>query len=111
MRILAKVPDSVLYLYADSETVVKNLRKEAQGLGVDAHRLIFAESLPHPEYLARYRVADLFLDTLPYNPGATASDALWAGLPVLTCMGEAFAARMGGSLLTAIGLPELITYT
>ena len=111
MRILAKVPDSVLYLYADNEMAVKNLKKEAQGLGVDARRLFFAEKLPLPEYLARYRVADLFLDTLPYNAGATASDALWAGLPVLTCMGEAFAARMGGSLLTAIELPELITYT
>ena len=63
----------------------------------------------YAEYLAQYRLADLFLDTLPYNGGATISDALWAGLPVLTCSGEAFAARLGGSLLQAVGLPELIT--
>jgi predicted O-linked N-acetylglucosamine transferase (SPINDLY family) len=116
MRILAKVPGSVLYLYAENEAAVKNLRKEAQSRGVDANRLIFADKLltdklPHPEYLARYRVADLFLDTLPYNAGATASDALRAGLPVLTCLGEAFAGKMAASLLTAIGLPELITRT
>jgi predicted O-linked N-acetylglucosamine transferase (SPINDLY family) len=111
MRILTKVPGSVLYLYADNGAAVKNLRKEAQSRGVDAHRLIFADKLPLPEYLARFRVADLFLDTLPYNAGATASDALWAGLPVLTCLGEAFAGRMAASLLTAIGLPELITCT
>jgi protein O-GlcNAc transferase len=111
MRILTKVPGSVLYLYAENEAVVQNLRKEAQSRGVDANRLIFADKLPLPEYLARYRVADLFLDTLPYNAGATASDALWAGLPVLTCLGEAFAGKMAASLLTAIGLPELITRT
>jgi protein O-GlcNAc transferase len=111
MRILTKVPDSVLYLFADNETVVKNLKQEAQNRGVDANRLIFADKLPLAEYLARYRVADLFLDTLPYNAGATASDALWAGLPVLTCLGEAFASRMGASLLSAIGLQELITCT
>jgi len=111
MRILTKVPGGVLYLYADNEAVVKNLRKEAQSQGVDANRLIFADKRPLPEYLARYRAADLFLDTLPYNAGATASDALWAGLPVLTCLGEAFAGRVAASLLTAIGLPELITCT
>ena len=111
MRILTKVPGSVLYLYADNEAFEKNLRKEAQSRGVDANRLVFADTLPLPEYLARYRVADLFLDTLPYNAGATASDALWAGVPVLTCPGEAFASRMAASLLTAIGLPELIACT
>ena len=67
--------------------------------------------MPYAEYLARYRLADLFLDTLPFNGGTTASDALWAGLPVVTCAGEAFAARMAGSLLHAIGLPELITHS
>jgi predicted O-linked N-acetylglucosamine transferase (SPINDLY family) len=72
---------------------------------------VFGKRLPVPEYLARYRVADLFLDTLPYNAGTTASDALWAGLPVLTCMGEAFASRVAASLLTAIHLPELVTAT
>jgi predicted O-linked N-acetylglucosamine transferase (SPINDLY family) len=116
MRILARVPGSVLYLYAENEAVLENLGKEAQSLGVDTKRLIFADkrlaaNLAHPEYLARYRVPDLFLDTLPYNAGATASDALWAGLPVLTCLGKAFAGRMAASLLTAIGLPELIAQT
>jgi predicted O-linked N-acetylglucosamine transferase (SPINDLY family) len=111
MRILTKVPGSVLHLYANNEAFAENLKKEASSRGVDANRLIFAKGLPLPEYLARYRVADLFLDTLPYNAGATASDALWAGLPVLTCVGDAFAGKMGASLLTAIGLPELITYT
>jgi Glycosyl transferase family 41 len=70
-----------------------NLRKEAQKRGIEADRLVFGEKLPPPEYLARYRAADLFLDTLPYNAGTTASDALWVGLPVLTCVGEAFAGR------------------
>jgi protein O-GlcNAc transferase len=116
MRILARAPGSVLYLYAENEAVVTNLRREAQNRGIDAGRLIFADKLltdklPHPEYLARYRVADLFLDTLPYNAGATASDALRVGVPVLTCLGEAFAGRMAASLLTAIGMPELITRT
>ena len=77
--------------------------------GVDPARLVFAGRVPYGDYLARYRAADLFLDTLPYNAGTTASDALWAGLPVLTCAGDSFAARMGASLLTAVGLPELIT--
>jgi protein O-GlcNAc transferase len=111
MRILMRVPAAVLYLYAENGAVVQNLTKHAQSHGVGANRLIFADKRPLPEYLARYRVADLFLDTLPYNAGATASDALWAGLPVLTCLGEAFAGRMAASLLTAIGLPELITRT
>jgi protein O-GlcNAc transferase len=71
---------------------------------------VFAQRLPYPEHLARLRLADLFLDTLPFNAGATASDALSAGVPVLTCAGEAFAARMAGSLLHALGLPELITH-
>ncbi len=74
-------------------------------------RLVFAKRLPADEYLAQYRLADLFLDTLPFNGGATVSDALWAGLPVVTCAGEAFAARMAGSLLHAIGLPELVTHS
>jgi predicted O-linked N-acetylglucosamine transferase (SPINDLY family) len=73
--------------------------------------LIFGGNLTRSEYLARYRSADLFLDTLPYNAGATASDALWAGLPVLTCMGQSFASRYAASLLYAIGLPELVTQT
>jgi predicted O-linked N-acetylglucosamine transferase (SPINDLY family) len=111
MRILARVPDSVLFLYAANAAVVTNLRREAATRGVDPQRLIFGNSLPRPEYLARYGVADLFLDTLPYNAGTTASDALWAGLPVLTCAGETFAGRMAASLLTSAGIPELIAST
>jgi predicted O-linked N-acetylglucosamine transferase (SPINDLY family) len=111
MRILRRAPGAVLLLYADSETVAGNLSKEALNRGVDAGRVVFGARLSTPDYLARYRAADLFLDTLPYNAGATASDALWAGLPVLTCVGETFAGRMASSLLQAIGLPELITST
>lgn len=111
MRILKAVPGSVLFLYADNEFACANLKQEAVARGVDADRLVFGERLPPAEYLARYRAADLFLDTFPYNAGTTASDALWAGLPVLTCMGQAFASRVAASLLTAIDLPELITTT
>jgi predicted O-linked N-acetylglucosamine transferase (SPINDLY family) len=111
VRILQRVPASVLFLYAGGAQVESNLRAQAQRLGLDPARLIFGGRLPVPEYLARYRAADLFLDTLPYNAGATASDALWTGLPVLTCAGEAFASRVGASLLSAIGLPELIAST
>lgn len=109
MRILAKVPGSVLLLLGGGAALESNLRREAHARGVAAGRLVFGGRLPPPEYLARYRAADLFLDTLPYNAGTTASDALWAGLPVLTCMGQAFAGRVGASLLEAVELPELIT--
>jgi predicted O-linked N-acetylglucosamine transferase (SPINDLY family) len=109
MRILQQVEGSVLWLFAGSETFITNLTKEAKLRGVDPKRLVFAKRLSAPEYLARYRVADLFLDTLPYNAGTTASDALWAGLPVLTLIGETFAGRMAASLLNAVHLPELIT--
>jgi predicted O-linked N-acetylglucosamine transferase (SPINDLY family) len=111
MRILQQVEGSVLWLFAGSETFITNLTREAKLRGVDPEHLVFAKRLPAPEYLARYRVADLFLDTLPYNAGTTASDALWAGLPVLTLIGETFAGRMAASLLNAIKLPELITYS
>ena len=111
MRILKRTPGAVLLLYASSETASGNLRKEAHLRGVDDGRLVFGARMAAPDYLARYRAADLFLDTLPYNAGATASDALWAGLPVLTCVGETFAGRMASSLLQAIRLPELITST
>jgi predicted O-linked N-acetylglucosamine transferase (SPINDLY family) len=88
---------------------VENLRREARDRGVDPDRLVFAPKLPSlAEHLARQRQADLFLDTLPYNAHTTASDALWVGLPLLTCPGETFASRVAGSLLTAIGLPELV---
>lgn len=111
MRILSKVPGSVLYLLGGSESLADNLRLEAHARGVAPDRIVFGARLSAPEYLARYRTADLFLDTLPYNAGTTASDALWAGLPVLTCMGETFASRVGASLLQAVGLPELIAAT
>lgn len=109
MRILSRVDGSVLFLYADNPQVAENLRQEARKSGVAADRLVFAGRVERSLYLARYRVADLFLDTFPYNAGTTASDALWAGLPVLTRMGESFASRVAASVLTALDLPELIT--
>ncbi len=109
MRILSGVPGSVLWLAVDEASVRDNLRREARQRGVEAERLIFADRVPYADHLARLGCADLFLDTLPFNAGTTASDALWAGLPLLTCAGEALASRMAGSLLTAVGLPELIT--
>ena len=111
MRILKAVEGSVLWLLQDNPWAVENLKKEAQKKGVDAQRLVFAERMPLPDHLARHRQADLFLDTLPYNAHTTASDALWAGLPVLTLMGSTFPGRVGASLLKAIDLPELITNT
>ncbi len=111
MRILKQVDGSVLWLVEDNPTAADNFRKEAGHSGVSAERLIFAKRMPLAEHLARHRVADLFLDTFPYNAHTTASDALWAGLPVLTCMGEAFASRVAASLLNAIDLPELVTTT
>jgi predicted O-linked N-acetylglucosamine transferase (SPINDLY family) len=111
MRILGNTPSSVLFLLAESEAVHHNLRAEAQQRGVSPDRLIFAGRVAFSAYLARYRAADLFLDTAPYNAGTTAADALWAGLPVLTCIGESFAARMAASLLTSVGLPELVATT
>ena len=110
MRILQSVEGSVLWLYEDNATASANLREEAERLGVDSNRLIFAPRLPMEEHLARHCMADLFLDTLPYNAHTTASDALWAGVPVLTCMGKSFAGKVAASLLNAIDLPELITY-
>jgi protein O-GlcNAc transferase len=109
MRLLNQVPGSVLWqLKVESETA-ENLRREVQARGVDPARLVFAEALEQPMHLARQALADLFLDTLPVNAQTTASDALWAGLPVLTCVGETFVGRVAASLLTAVGLPELIT--
>jgi predicted O-linked N-acetylglucosamine transferase (SPINDLY family) len=111
MAILDRVPGSVLWLLETSALAMANLRREAAQRGIAEERLVFAKRTSLPEYLARLRVADLFLDTLPYNAGTTASDALWAGLPVLTQLGETFVGRMAASLLQAIGLPELITTT
>ncbi len=109
MRLLLQVPGSVLWLFQDNEAAAQNLRQEAARRGVDPERLIFAGRLPTAQHLARHRHADLFLDTRPYNAHTTASDALWTGLPVLTCPGQAFAARVAASLLRAAGLPELVT--
>jgi len=109
MRLLNAVPGSVLWLVARNAIVVDNLRREATRRGVAADRLVFTLPAPMPLYLGRLALADLFLDTLPYNAGATANDALWAGLPVLTCAGKTYAGRMAGALLKAVGLTELIT--
>jgi predicted O-linked N-acetylglucosamine transferase (SPINDLY family) len=110
LRLLRGVPGSVLWLMGQSADAREHLRREAVERGVDAARLVFGERVPYAAHLARLPLADLFLDSLPFNAGATASDALWAGLPVLTCVGEAFASRMAGSLLRAIGCCELITH-
>jgi predicted O-linked N-acetylglucosamine transferase (SPINDLY family) len=109
MRILNAVPDSLLWLLANDAEAMDHLRIVAVGQGIDPARLVFGPSLPSAQHLARHRLADLFLDTLPYNAHTTASDALWAGLPVLTQMGQAFAGRVAASLLNAVGLPEMIT--
>jgi predicted O-linked N-acetylglucosamine transferase (SPINDLY family) len=110
MRLLRDVEGSVLWLMAANASVPESLRREAEKRGVSADRLKFAQRIASSEdHLARMRLADLFLDTLYYNAHATACDALWAGVPVLTCSGETFASRVAGSLLNAVGLPELIT--
>ncbi len=109
MRLLKRVEGSVLWLYKGSDAVVTNLRKEAEARGVNPDRLVFVTLAPNALYLARYRMADLFLDTAFYNAQTTAAEALWAGLPVLTCQGETMASRVASGLLTAAGLEELIT--
>jgi protein O-GlcNAc transferase len=110
MRLLRNFEGSVLWLARPNTMVAGNLRREASARGVDPDRLIFAPRIESLEdHLARQKNADLFLDTLPYNAQTTAVDALWAGLPVVTCLGEAFSGRVAASILTAIGLPELIT--
>jgi protein O-GlcNAc transferase len=111
MSILVKVEGSVLWLLEGNPRSVDNLRQEAVRRGISPQRLIFAKGLPLAEHLARHSLADLFLDTFPCNAHTTASDALWAGLPVLTRMGETFASRVAASLLGAIDLPELVTTT
>ena len=111
MRLLREVPGSVLWLREMTSEARENLEREAQARGVEPGRLIFA---PHTKtmaaHLARQTLADLYLDTLPYNAHTTACDALWAGVPVLTCSGNSFAARVAASALKAVGLPELITH-
>jgi len=110
MRLLKEIDGSVLWLKYYNETDSHNLRLEASRRGVAPERLVFAPQVPLvAEHLARHRQADLFLDTLPYNAHTTASDALWAGVPVLTCLGSTFVGRVGASLLKAVGLSELVT--
>jgi predicted O-linked N-acetylglucosamine transferase (SPINDLY family) len=109
-RILRATPGSVLWLRDGDPAVRANLTREAAARGIGPERLVFAPRLSSmDEHLARYRRADLFLDTLPYGAHATARDALWAGLPVLTCLGSTLASRVAGSLLTGLGVPELVT--
>jgi protein O-GlcNAc transferase len=112
MRLLRELPGSVLWLRAMGTEAQGNLQREAQARAVQAERLIFA---PHvagmAEHLGRQTLADLYLDTLPYNAHSTTCDALWAGVPVLTCTGRSFASRVAASALRAVGLPELITHT
>lgn len=112
IRLLQQVSGSVLWLTGANDTAVNNLRREAAARGVAPDRLVFASRVEkNDDHLARQRLADLFLDTQPYNAHASACDALWAGLPVLTCAGTTFAGRVAGSLLTALALPELVTHT
>jgi predicted O-linked N-acetylglucosamine transferase (SPINDLY family) len=109
MRILRQVDESVLWLLDANEAVRPNLCAEAERRGISRDRLVFAPRLDLEAHLARHHAADLFLDSLPMNAHTTASDALWAGLPILTCAGRTFESRVAGSLLYAIGLPELVT--
>jgi predicted O-linked N-acetylglucosamine transferase (SPINDLY family) len=109
MRLLNAVPQSVLWLFGPNEPAMANMSRAAHARGIDPARLVFAPKVPLADYRARLCRADLFLDTLPYNAGATASDALSAGLPIVTCAGHSFAGRMGASLLNAVGLPDLVT--
>jgi protein O-GlcNAc transferase len=109
MRLLRQVEKSVLWLFEDNADAAHNLRREAERRGVASSRIVFAPRWPPEEHLARHRLADLFVDTLPYNAHTTASDALWAGLPLVTVRGTTFAGRVASSLLDAAGLPELVT--
>jgi predicted O-linked N-acetylglucosamine transferase (SPINDLY family) len=109
MRLLCACPGSVLWLLGRDSYTMHNLRHEAAARGVAPERLVFAPRAPVDDHLARHRLADLFLDTLPCNAHATAADALWVGLPLLTCLGDTFAGRVAASLLRAVGLPELVT--
>ena len=103
-------PNSVLWLFASTTYAEENCKLTAKIHGIDPQRLVFAPKVSAEKYLARMQCADIFLDTSPYNAGTTCSDALWMGLPVVTCAGKTFSSRMAGSLLSAIGVPELISY-
>jgi protein O-GlcNAc transferase len=110
MRIIQRVPGSVLWIPESPKAVADSIRSEAEARGVAAERVIFAPRIdPRDAHLSRYQLADLFLDTLPFNAHATATDALWAGLPLLTCMGRTFPGKVAAGMLHAVSLPELIT--
>jgi len=109
MRLLHDIEGSVLWLFEDNPIAARNLKREAVSRGIAEERIIFAPRMMPPEHLARTRLADLFLDTLPYNAHTTASDALWMGLPIVTCPANTFPSRVAASLLHAIGMPELVT--
>ena len=111
LRILKSAPNSLLWLLEDNEWSRENLQRMCRAAGVDPARLVFAGRIDPQDYLARFKTADLFLDTAPYNAGTTANDALWAGLPLLTLAGRTYVARMAGSLLRSAGLPELVCHT
>ena len=111
MRVLEKIKGSVLWLRKSNEWSEANFTKEARKRGIDPSRLVFAGKIAMEEHLARHKLADLFIDTFKFNAHTTASEALWAGLPVVTKLGKGFAARVASSLLNAIDLPELITET
>ena len=109
-RLLQEVDGSVLWLLRDNDDACRNLRAEAEARDVSAERLVFADRLPLTEHIGRHQLADVFLDTLPYNAHTTASDALWSGLPLITCTGQTFASRVAASLLHAAGVPELVSH-
>jgi len=109
LRVLAQEPRAVLWLLVPNEAAQANLRVEAARAGIDPSRLVFAPNVGQEEHIARLRAADLALDVLPYGSHTTGSDALWAGVPLLSCRGRTFAGRVGASLLNAVGLPELVT--
>ncbi|MGO9133088.1 MAG: tetratricopeptide repeat protein [Methylovirgula sp.] len=111
MRLLKRIEGSTLWLYCKSPQTIENLSRARAAHGVGAERIVFAPVAHYENYLARLRCADLFLDSFPYNAGATCNDALWVGLPVLTCAGDTYVSRMAGSLLTSAGVPELITHS
>jgi predicted O-linked N-acetylglucosamine transferase (SPINDLY family) len=111
MRLLHKIPNSILWLLTEDEITIGNLRKYAVNSGIDEHRIVFANRMQLNEHLARQKLADLFLDTIPYNAHTTGSEALFCGVPLLTITGETFASRVGASLLNALCLPELVTHS
>ena len=108
-RLLHGIENSVLWFLEDNAGASTNLKRESECRGINPNRLVFAPRKPLADHIARLSLGDLFLDTLPYNAHTSASDALWAGLPVLTCPGNTFASRVAAALLCAIGLPELVT--